>query len=212
MKVKKIIDISLPISGSMLVYPGNAAPKLEFTRKIPGKSILSAITLGSHTGTHVDARMHVRHGAVKETIEKIPLEAFVGECRVLDLTKVKGNAIGERHLRKFKLKKNKIILLKTKNSLRGFKKFTFDYVYVDESAAAYCAKAGIRTIGVDYLSVQKPNSGNYRVHELLLDNKITIFEGLNLAKAKGGKYFFAGLPLNVVGAEGAPARCVLLEV
>ena len=155
--------------------------------------------------------MHVRHRARKETVEKIPLDAFVGECRVLDLTKVKGNAIGAGDLRKFKLRKNEIILLRTKNSLRGYKKFTFDYSYLDEGAAEYCAKAGIRTLCVDYLSVQKPNSGNYRVHELLLDASITIFEGLDLSKARGGSYFFAGLPLNVVGAEGAPARAVLME-
>ena len=211
MKPKRIIDISLPISGSMLVYPGNAAPKLEWVRRIPKKSILSAISMGSHTGTHVDARMHVRHGAKKDTVDKLPLNAFVGECRVLDLTKVRGNAIGAKDLRKHKLIKDEIILLKTKNSLRGYRKFTFDYVYLDESGAEYCANSKIRTIGIDYLSVQKPNSGNYRVHELLLDNKITIFEGLDLSKVKAGGYFFAGLPLNVVGAEGAPARCVLAE-
>lgn len=212
MKVKKIHDVSLPISGRMLVYPGNELPRLNWVRRIPGKSILSALRLGSHAGTHVDARLHVRHEAVVETVDRLPLEAFVGECRVIDLTKIPGNSVTEKDLRNHGVKKGEIILLKTKNSLLGYKQFREDYVHLDEAAARHLASKRIRTLGVDYLSVQKFNAGNYRVHEALLDAGVVIFEGLDLSKVRAGNYFFAGLPLNVVGAEGAPARVVLLEL
>ncbi len=212
MRVKKIIDVSLPISASMLTYPGNAPPKLEFVRRIAGKSILSALSLGSHTGTHVDARLHVRHDATGDTVDKLPLAAFAGECRVIDLTKIAGNAIKEADLQRHDIKKDEIVLFKTQNSLRGYGKFREDYVHLDESAAKFLAKKKIRTLGVDYLSVQKFNAGNYRVHEALLDAGIVIFEGLDLSKVGSGTYFFIGLPLNIVGAEGAPARVLLLEL
>ncbi len=211
MRVKKIYDVSLPISERMLVYPGNEPPRLEWVRKQEGKSILSALRLGSHTGTHVDARLHVRPAARNETVDKLPFESFVGACRVLDLTEISGNAVTEADLVRHYIKKNEILLLKTQNSLRGYKQFRGDYVHLEESAAKFLARQKIRTLGVDYLSVQKFNAGNYRVHELLLDAGIVIFEGLDLSKVAGGNYFFTGLPLNVVGAEGTPARAVLLE-
>ncbi len=51
-----------------------------------GKNNLSAIELGSHTGTHADAPFHFI--AEGKTLDDLPLDTFVGPCRVAALLDV----------------------------------------------------------------------------------------------------------------------------
>jgi len=202
----KIIDISLSLSERTIVYPGN--PEINI-KTIKGKtSTHSEINIGSHTGTHLDAPKHVfENGA---GVDKIDLNKIVGECRVLDMTRVK-EAIGVDDLKKEKIKKGERILVKTKNSKRGFEKFYDDYIYLDGEAAEFLAKKRIALFGMDYLSVKKRGGPDNRPHTELLKNGAVIFEGLDLSKAKPGKYFLVGLPLKFTGLDGAPARVILLS-
>lgn len=100
------------------------------------------------------------------------------------------------------------MLLKTKNSLRGYEKFRKDYVHLKLDAAKYLVEAEVKTLGFDYLSVKKYEKDD-EVHEILINN-LTLFEGLNLAKVAEGKYTFLGLPLRI-DCDGAPARVILVE-
>jgi len=202
-----IIDITHVIHPKMPLYPGS--PKLVFETR-PGKTSTStSIFMDSHTGTHVDAPRHVfRLGSGADAL---PLEAMVGMCRVLDLTHVK-DAIQVSDLKKYKIQKGERIIVKTKNSSRGFKKFFSDYIYLSGDAAVYLGKIGISLFGIDYLSVKQKGSADNRPHTELLKRKIVIFEGLNLAKVKAGKYFFVGLPLKFEGLDGSPARAILIPM
>lgn len=202
-----IHDISMKISEDMAVYPNNVKPKIISIRKIPESSTnLSQIVLGSHTGTHVDSKLHIDNG--KPGTESLDINSFYGQCKVFDLVHC-DRFITASDLQKFDIQKNDIILLKTKNSSSGYKEFDENFVYLTEDAADYLAEKGIKTLGVDYLSVQKYNSGNQIVHEKIINN-MTLFEGLDLSKIKEGKYTFVGLPLKL-DLDGAPARTILID-
>ena len=55
----KIYDISMQITEKMMVYPGDPKPKLEWIEKMPKfSSNLTRLTMGAHTGTHVDTPKH----------------------------------------------------------------------------------------------------------------------------------------------------------
>lgn len=201
----RIIDISRPIHDGMPVYPGNPAVSIQTVRT--KTSILSKITFGSHTGTHIDAPRHVFAKGVG--VDGFALNVFFGPCRVLDMTKIHGDVQVSDFL-KHKIKKGERILVRTKNSLRTFQKFYGDYVALSGDAAVYLAKVGIRLFGIDYLSVKKRGSLDNRPHTVLLRKKIAIFEGLDLSKAKQGTYTFVGFPLKFGSIEGSPARAVLI--
>lgn len=206
--ISRIHDISLEISERMLVYPNNTPPRIRFTRLMPeGNSNLSVMILGSHTGTHVDSLLHVKSGA--PGVANLPLNSLIGPSRVLDLTRVE-ESIKARDLVHHKIRKGEIILLKTKNSLRGYEKFHHDFIYLREDAAEYLVKRRLKTLGHDYLSVQKFMSGNVNAHRILLEGTVTIFEGLDLSKISPGSYWFMGFPLRVA-SEASPARVLLLE-
>jgi len=201
----KVIDISLSLHKNTIIYPGN--PEVNI-KTIKGKtSTHSEIAMGSHTGTHMDAPKHIFENG--DGVDKIDLNKVIGECRVLDMTRLK-EVISADDFKKEMVKKGERILVKTRNSKRGFKKFYDDYVYLGGEAAEFLAQKKISLFGIDYLSVKKRGGLDNRPHTELLKNGIVIFEGLDLSKVKPGKYFFVGLPLKLMGLDGSPARAILL--
>ncbi|MHA1472071.1 MAG: cyclase family protein [Promethearchaeota archaeon] len=202
----KFYDISLLINEDIILYPGS--PKISITphATIPKDTVNeSLITFGSHTGTHIDSPLHISKNG-KDT-SQIDIKSFYGQCKVLDLTQL-NLEIQKKDLEVFNLKAVEIVLLKTQNSIRGYKEFREDYVHVKLDAAQYLIDCGIKTLGVDHLSVKK-FGGDDEVHELLINN-LTLFEGLNLSDVPAGSYLFVGLPLRIA-CDGAPARAILVK-
>jgi len=76
-------------------------------------------------------------------------------------------------------------------------------------AAVYLAQAGLKLVGIDYLSVDRFGSSDFEAHQALLGAGVVIVEGLDLSEVEPGDYDMACLPLRIVGADGAPARVVL---
>ena len=202
----KFYDVSLPIREGMVLYPRNPEVSIKrYTSISLDKVNESLITLGSHTGTHVDSMLHIQSKG--DSAEALPMDSFYGRCRVLDLTQVQSE-IHRGDLEGFQIEKGDIVLLKTDNSMQGYEEFRSDYVHVKLDAAEYLVEAGVKTLGFDYLSAKKPGE-DYDVHEMLIKN-MTLFEGLNLAEVPEGEYTFLGLPLRI-DCDGAPARVILVE-
>lgn len=202
----KFYDVSLQVTEGMIVYPGNPSPSIKRYSSIPkDKTNESLITLGTHTGTHVDSMLHIQNDA--GGVDDLPLDSFYGKCKVLDLTEIKAE-IHREDLEGHSIKKGDIILLKTKNSAGGYNKFRKGYVHVKLDAAEHLVESGVKTLGFDYLSVKRPGTDS-EVHETLIKN-LTLFEGLNLAGVPEGEYTFIGLPLRIK-CDGAPARVILVE-
>lgn len=78
----KIIDLSRSIYSGMQVYPGDPPVDLTIQHNYKEQGWqLRKITMGSHTGTHVDAFSHMHAG--KATIDLIPVERFFGRAQVV---------------------------------------------------------------------------------------------------------------------------------
>ncbi|HEY4513131.1 MAG TPA: cyclase family protein [Candidatus Paceibacterota bacterium] len=206
----KIIDISLPLNSKTPIYPENVPLSINIHHAMPEYSTqLSSITFGSHTGTHIDAPGHAVEGA--PMLDKIPLENFIGTCRVLDFSQEEGESVTQKMLENKNIKKGERILLKTSNSIRGFKEFYEDFVYLDGDAADYLASLEVLLVGIDSLSIKKRGGADNRPHTSLLFKNIPIVEGLDLSKAEEGEYELYCLPLSFTDIDGAPVRAVLIE-
>lgn len=204
----RMIDISIALTRETIIYPNNPKIEIETFKNPSGLSYLSKITFGVHSGTHVDAPAHVFKSGLK--IDQLPIGAFVGPCRVLDLTDCE-KSIGKKDLAGQKIKKGQRLLLKTQNSGRGFQKFYDDYVFVSGTAAGYLAERGAALVGIDYLSIKERGSPDNTPHTEILEKNIPILEGIDLSSVAPGEYFLIALPLKFVGIEAAPARAILLE-
>ncbi len=205
----QIIDISLPLSEDTIVYPGNVPVSIEIHSKFgKDKSHLSKITMGSHSGTHIDAPKHsIKDGG---EIADFPLESFAGQCRVLDFSDELVE-ITKNSLEKKNIKKGERILARTRNSEVGFETFREDYIYLSGDGAEYLASLEIALFGIDYISVKQKGSKDNRPHTALLSKNIPIMEGINLRNVEEGDYFLVCPPLKFEGVEGAPTRAILLK-
>jgi arylformamidase len=201
-----IHDISVPIRADMPIYEGNPGVELERASSIAegDPANVSELTFGVHTGTHVDAPLHFIDGA--PGAEGIPLDALVGPAVVVDATGVE--RLGEAELQGLGVPAGaERVLLKTRNSeLWNRDDFTRDFLRLDGSGARFVVAHGIRTIGIDYLSI-----GDREAHRELLGARVVPVEGLDLRKIAPGEYTFVCLPLDVVGSDGGPARAILID-
>jgi arylformamidase len=69
----------------------------------------------------------------------------------------------------------------------------------------------VKTIGMDYLSIEEFGSAAFPVHKLLLGAGVLIIEGLDFRGVSAGPYVLSCLPLNLQGVDGAPARAILMR-
>lgn len=209
----KIIDISLPVSSDMPVWPGSTGIKLTKAMSIENGDSANASTLECdvHTGTHVDAPCHFLQDA--ECTESLSLEKMVGPVYVADMKEA--TSIGSKELDAIKLPSGtKRILFRTRNSLlwkEGVKEFRKNYVALTADASRWIVDSGIELVGVDYLSVQRYQDDS-ATHHILLEAGIVIVEGLNLWEVQEGSYELICLPIRLVGSDGAPARVVLRQI
>lgn len=207
----KIIDISLPLSTHTPHWPTDVPVRLWQTSCIAdgAHSNDTRIETSLHSGTHYDAPLHFL--AEGKSIDKIGLSVFMGPAYVAYLPKAK--SISEHDLEKLRLPKgtNRIIF-KTANSKRwgaAGAEFSKEYVGLTVGAAQWLVKNKIKLVGIDYLSVATFDE-TVPVHNILLGKGIAILEGLDLRKAKEGKYELVALPLLIPGMEASLARAVLL--
>lgn len=206
---KKWLDITLPISPSLVHWPDNPPVRIERVRSLQrGDSCtVSQLTLGSHTGTHMDAPLHFFSQG--KGLETMPLEVGVGSARVIPISNPE--VVTAKELAKHHIRKGERILLKTKNSVRALKqkRFSKKFVYVETEAAEFLAERRILLLGVDYLSVAGYKKNSAAVHRVLLGAGIWIVEGLDLSKAPPGRCELLCLPLRILESDGAPARAIL---
>ncbi|HET7295199.1 MAG TPA: cyclase family protein [Vicinamibacteria bacterium] len=201
-------DVTVPLSAAVPTFPGDPRFHMEFTHRIAdGQPYnVARITLGAHAGTHVDAPYHfLADGA---TVEALPLEILMGKCRVVEVRA--REKIERSELEALDMRADIRVLLKTRMSgqLR-VREFQEDFVYLTPDAARYLVQAGIKLVGIDYLSVEKFGSHDFAAHHALLGAGVVIIEGLDLSEVEPGEYDMTCLPLRIAGADGSPARVVL---
>src|SRR5215469_12389182 len=202
----KWVDVSVPIYAGMVHYPDNPSIEIDTITHVDKGDLctLSRLTMGSHTGTHIDAPIHFLPGGTGA--EEIPLENLIGPARVLEIKDP--HAVKAEELRVHDLDARERLLFKTSNSERCWKtsQFVPDFVSIAEDAASYLAGLDTLAVGIDYLS-----AGNPETHRTLLGAGVVILEGLNLTGISQGRYELLCLPLKILKGDGAPAR-VLLKV
>ncbi|MGX1981763.1 kynurenine formamidase [Thermolongibacillus altinsuensis] len=201
----KMYDVTAPIFEGMPVYKNKPEKQPKLTTVTNDYVTESRIDMDVHTGTHIDAPLHMVKGG--ETFETIPLEKLVGNCKVFDLTNVK-DKISKENLQHLNIEENDFVLFKTQNSMEDA--FNFEFIYVAEDAAQYLADKKVRGVGIDALGIERSQPG-HPTHKTLFGSGVIVIEGLRLKDVPEGEYFMVAAPLKLVGTDAAPARVLLFE-
>jgi arylformamidase len=192
-----IIDISRPIGPDTPVWPGDPPVAVEPVARVEdGDPGVSRLTLGTHTGTHVDPPAHFLPGAA--TVDALPLDVLVGPALVVDLSD--GGPIDADRLASTGLGDDVSRLVCRTGAAEGA---------LTTDGARWLVERGVRLVGVDTLSIE-PATGTYPVHRILLGSGVVIVEGLDLSTVAPGRYRLVCLPLRIALGDGAPARAILI--
>ena len=209
------IDVSATLDPAKSpVYEGDAPMKFEFLKDMRKGDILtlSVYSLGAHSGTHIDAPMHFVAGGAP--IDQVSLEPLIGPARVIDIAD-SVLAIDAAELNRHEWTGAERLLFRTRSSRRGWMEspdFHRDFAYIAPDAAQLLADAGVKLVGIDYISAEPFGAATPRTHQILLGKGIPVVEGLQLTGVQAGEYDLIVLPLKVAGHEGAPARAILRKV
>ena len=194
----RIIDISQEVL-SCKVFPGDDSPKAERVKRMEDGELynLSMLSMCAHNGTHIDAPFHFLNDG--KTVDKLPLEAFAGDCYV---ARHEGNVTAEdaREI----LKKAEAVGVGERIIIGGRATVTL-------VAAEVFAGAGIKLLGNESQTIG-PEDAPMAVHHILLGANVVLLEGIRLAEVSEGVYFLNAAPLNLAGADGSPCRAVLIAV
>ena len=89
----KVIDLSTLLYTGMDVFPEDPEVKIDIVHTCEKNTWeLRNLSMGSHTGTHVDSFSHM-HKA-KATLDELPIEKFFGKAQVVDLDQEWEGTIG----------------------------------------------------------------------------------------------------------------------
>ncbi len=185
----KIFDISRGIFSAPL-YPGTESPVLRRLKDIGrgDEYNLSSLAFDLHTASHADAESHFLPDG--RTIDLMPLQGYVGLCRVADMgLRVAADLPNARE--------RKILLLKNSRPL-------------STGECREIIAKGYETLGCDSLSLAAPDDEKL-IHTLLFSSGIAVIESLDLTDIEEGGYFLVAAPVKIEGAEAAPLRAVLIK-
>jgi kynurenine formamidase len=199
-----VIDLSLPITDLMPVYPGDEQPHLLKVNNLLQDGFNNfRLSVTMHTGTHIDGPMHLTQS--KKFLNDISLEQCVGIGCIL-------NAAGNNNILltteyELLIQPHSIVLLYTGMSrLFGSKEYFTDYPTVSKELAQLFIKRQVKMVCLDSPS---PDRHPFEIHKLLLENNVLIAENLtNLDKLISvNKFEVIALPLKI-HADSSPARIV----
>ncbi|MEZ5335417.1 MAG: cyclase family protein [Methanolobus sp.] len=208
----RIIDITTGISESTPVYDGDPKPVIEKVSSLEEDGyIVSRISIGTHTGTHVDAPCHIFKGG--KTIDAILPESLMGKAILLDLSKGSGEIKAsdlDAAWKKFSDEKDvDVLLIKALDSSFSPDAALSSGRALAADAGEWILDSGFTVVGVDLLSVDAEES--LPNHHLFLEKEIIIVEYLHLSEVVEDVYYFICLPLKIMNIDGAPARAILIE-
>ncbi len=226
--MREIIDLSQEIYSGMPVFTG--MPEVEISVHVSHEqwdSITDAgvvspavnrLTLGEHTGTHVDAINHMAREYRDHSIDTMPLTMFYTEGICLDLShKGLRELIKPEELEqalstaRLDIRQGDTVLLYTDHYRRAFG--TANWLAgpgVSAEAAQWLGQKRIAAFGVETAAPGVIHLSNKEVHRICGRLRFTHYENLiNLDQLVGrGRFRFIGLPLKIRGGTGSPVRAV----
>jgi len=209
---KEVYDISVLLGKESIDWPGNPPYSRELILKIEAGDFcnLSKLVMPTHVGTHVDTPAH--YIATGKNLNEFPIERWILPAHVANIKD--SDVILPTELENLDIKPGDALLLKTANSTSGKSTsgvFSERFVYMSPESADLCVNKKVSLVGIDYTTVDKFGNEDFPIHHKLLGNEILILEGINLKEVPPGKYTLFCLPLKLKGAEGAPARAILVR-
>ncbi len=226
----KIIDLSHIIHDDIQIYPGDPAPSIK--RGLTHEKDychVDVLTLGSHTGTHIDAPFHFFKKGKK--IDEFPVQRFVGDGVLIDVSAKSDRTLIEPEdveAYRTEIADGDFVIFRTgRDRYFGTPRY-YLHPFLSPQGAQLLVKMGVSLVGIDALNIDPTyyeiteadtsaknlpdeEEYGYPVHDILLGNDLLIVENLcNLEKIRQIKGIYSFLPLKLKDADGSPIRAIFM--
>jgi kynurenine formamidase len=208
------VDLSVPVGPGTQVYPGDPIPQLSTHATVSADGFnLLHVSMGSQTGTHVDAPYHFQSSGLR--LDSLDLGLFVGTGVVLD---VRGLAprtpIGVDLVDFSGLRPGVIALICTGWSAHYGTSEYFDHPFLEAETCRRMLDLGVRTFCIDAINIDEtPSEIGYPVHHLIASAGGVIGENFrNLELIDFPDPLVSCLPIALENADGAPVRAVAMQL
>lgn len=222
----QLIDLTHPLSSDTPSWTGSCGfehtVKLDYDQCTTDvKFRVQQIKMHAGIGTHMDAPAHVIPGGA--TIDELDINNFLAPCVVIDVSRRAHErySVSCEDVEKFEATHGLIPTGAFVIFYTGWEKhwnqpeqYRNNHLFpsVSGEAARMLLERGVVGLGIDTLSPDRPEGGDYPVHAALLGAGKYIVE--NVANASSlpptGAYSLA-LPIKTVGGTEAPIRLVALK-
>ena len=210
----QIFDVSRALANDLAPWPGDTPFHFELKWKMAeGATVnVGAVRMGVHNGTHADAPFHFEPGA--NTIEQLPLEIYLGDAVVVDLTRLfetdraRQITIADLESCAAFLERAPRLLLKT-GVWKDSTVFPGSIPVIAADVPAWLEAHQVKLIGLDLPSVDPIEAKQLSNHHALAAAGIAIVESLDLSQVEAGTYHVSALRLRIAGGDAGPVRAVL---
>jgi arylformamidase len=201
-----LYDISPELRSDIGVWPGDTplAREVLLDMRAGANITLSTLRATVHLGAHADAPSH--YGATAATIERRPLDYYLGPCQVMGVRVARGTRVTPAML-PGPIRAPRL-LLRTGTFLDPFR-WNSDFAALAPELVDFAHEHGVRLLGLDTPSVDLIDSKELPAHKRLLAHDMAILEGVVLHEVPDGRYELIALPLPLAGFDASPVRAVL---
>jgi kynurenine formamidase len=219
----RVIDLAQPLSPDTPVWPGMAHLSAETVETYAeGGAFARVVTVGEHTGTHLDAPAHFHEGGL--TVEGIPARDLVCEAVVIDVraacradadyTLSVADVIEHERVHGPVPRRAAVLVCTGWSAYRrepGRYVGDMHFPGVSPEAALLLIERDVAGIGIDTLSIDAGVATDSPTHHITLPAGLWQLEGLvsiELLPARGALLVVGAPPL--AGGSGVPARPLAL--
>jgi arylformamidase len=202
-----IIDISQPVGLGIAGFPMDTTYTEDFVARIgPGCPVnVGRFTTSTHCGTHADAPLH--YDAAGASIGRLPLDPFIGMCRVIDARGDGPLCLPAEIERSLSRAPPRILLRLVEGNdpnvwPSGFRALAHETVDL-------LAQHGVVLVGIDTPSVDPETSKDLPAHNAARRADMRILENLMLSHVEPGDYELIALPLKLTSLDASPVRAIL---
>jgi arylformamidase len=207
---RKLWDISQTLRPDLPVWPGDTvfSHGRRWSQGQDSPVTVSHFATTVHAGTHADAPLH--YSPAGPSAAEVPLEAYVGPCRVVD-ARGEGPSILAHFIERGVPEPPPRVLFRTYERF-PHEAWRSDFTSFSAEAIQALAALGVRLVGLDSPSLDPQNSKTMDAHRAVLAADMRVLEGLVLDDVPPGDYELIALPLKLAGLDASPVRAVLREL
>ncbi|MCA9261170.1 MAG: cyclase family protein, partial [Planctomycetales bacterium] len=176
--VEMVVDLTHVLRSGMPVYPGTISPTFAPSNTIDQDGFAElAVTMCTHTGTHIDAPSHIIRGA--KSLDEFPIDYFTGPAVLLDVSNE--SSISRETIQPFssKIAQSHFVVFRTGWEERwGTPAYFEGFPTLTNEAARWLASFRLHAVGFDAISVDGVADSSLLNHHYLLQREVLIIENL----------------------------------